>query len=199
MHSTRSLNGIPFWCLIAVLGTDFIWRKKDKIKFTRTMFIGLFIWMLISVSQYIYNYFGEYQKKIKSYMGVPWISALEYSFDHLQPNETLYISDYFFPDQVNSNFKPYWYAVLLFLGKIDPVVYQKHGIPHKIIFPYCGQKHLNNGILLTSNIQPVKINNQGKLVFRKNNKMPPKNSILLKTVNVKTYYNIYIYHIKQQQ
>jgi hypothetical protein len=164
-HTTRSLNGMPFFAIITLIGTNYIYYKipptllsyniKKKIKYSLKqkslllLLLSILIMAFIELSLYFIDYFKEdgYSARSRLPYSAPMVESFEIAFNHLTNNETLYISSSIQP---NSNFKPSAYSQILFFGNISPAVYQKEGIPKERIIQYNG--HISKpGILIRSN------------------------------------------------
>jgi hypothetical protein len=104
---------------------------------------------------YLRDYFGEYQIRSRRPFSAPFTEALEDSFRALDKSDTLYISrravSPLVDCVVDKDFKPIIYADILFLGRIDPRVYQQSGIPRDRVRAY-GGKVDNPGLLLCAGV-----------------------------------------------
>ncbi len=145
-HSTRCMNGAPFWCITSAIGLNFLYLKRKK------MGIVLIVIMFMAayeIPDYMFKYFGKYQKECRASFSADAVEAVRKSLSHLGKDETLYISKYiFFPEEMKPEFKPEFYTNILFLMKLDPVVYRKRGIPEEKVCLY-QEKIVRPGILLT--------------------------------------------------
>lgn len=198
MHGTRSLNGLPFWGILAVVGVAYLWNLRSKYRWLVWAFCLLGCGMCLEVTKYMRDYFIEYKECSKIYFMGHYISALEYGCKELEEDQTLYISGFFFSHQVNPAFKPYWYAVIAFIRNIPPAVYQKEGIPSRMVSPFYGQKIKNDGILLTSNCQIRGKTRDGKLIIQKNPEKPPANAVLLRRIQINFWHSLNVYRVKSE-
>ncbi|MFA6293712.1 MAG: glycosyltransferase family 39 protein [Victivallales bacterium] len=177
MHGTRTLSGLPFWCVISVLGFCFIWKNKVKL---RPLVIAVLCFSVIEISSYFVSYFGSYALKSRSSFFAPFVETLEASFPELGKGDTLYVSNSVFPHPVDKGFKPTWYIYFLLLGNIHPAVYQKAGIPEEHIQPYEG-KTSRPGILIRMN-SVIKADDGGNVVAVLNSEPLPPNSKLIRKI-----------------
>ena len=173
MHSTRCMNGAPFWCMLTVIGFYFIWTYKRKF---RVAVIAVLCFSAMEISLYFVNYFGKYAVDSRGAFYAPFVETVEYSFKNLSVNETLYVSDSVFFHPVDSSFKPYWYVYFLFYGKVAPETYQKTGIP-EYIRPYDG-KISNPGIFIRMNSR-ISVDSAGNPIAVLNSEPVPANSKLI--------------------
>ena len=56
-HGTRSLDGVPFWSMIAVIGALWCWRRREKFKVVLT---ALAVFAVCETGYYLYDYFTAY-------------------------------------------------------------------------------------------------------------------------------------------
>ncbi len=173
MHSTRCMNGAPFWCILTVIGFYFIWTFKQKF---RIAIIAVLCFSGIEVSSYFINYFGKYAVASRGVFYAPFTEVLELSFKNLSSNEILYVSDSVFFHPVDKSFKPYWYVYFLFYGKVSPETYQKVGIP-EYIRAYDG-KISDSGILIRMNSR-ISVDSSGNPIAVLNNEPVPEHSKLI--------------------
>lgn len=174
MHSARCMNGAPFWCLLSVIGFYFIWMTKPKF---RIPVIAILCFGLIEISSYFAGYFGEYTIKSRSSFVAHFAETVEFSFQNLGKDETLYVSNSVFHHPVNKEFKPVWYIYFLFYGKVDPALYQKAGIPNDYVRPYEG-KIDKPGIFIRMNSR-ISVDSSGYPVAVSNTESIPKKSELI--------------------
>ena len=173
MHSTRCMNGAPFWCMLTVMGFYFIWTCRQKF---RIAVIAVLCFSAIEISSYFVNYFGRYAVASRGVFYAPFAETLELSFKNLPANGTLYVSDSVFFHPVDKSFKPYWYVYFLFYGKVAPETYQKTGIP-EYIRAYDG-KICNPGILIRMNSR-IGVDSAGNPIAIVNDEPVPANSKLI--------------------
>lgn len=187
MHSMRSLNGVPFWCIMGLIGLKFVWRKREKLRILTAVAAVLAVY---EISLYCVNYFGKYKSLSRDAFAAPLIEAFEYSFEELKGGGTLYLSASIFPQTVNTNFKPYWYSHILFFEKVNPAVYQEHGIPRDYVCPYEG-KISATGIFLRSN-STIVIGKDGQSIGIVENTEPiPEKRKLLRKIELSPERNRY--------
>ncbi len=173
MHSTRCMNGAPFWCMLSLLGFYYLWSCKPKL---RVVMIAILFFSLIEVSFYFMNYFGKYAVDSRTSFHAAFVETVELSFKDLPKNETLYVSDSVFYHPVDRSFKPYWYAYFLFYGRVAPETYQKTGIP-EYICAYDG-KISGPGIFIRMNSR-IKADADGNPIAVVNAEPIPANSKLI--------------------
>ena len=101
---------------------------------------------------YLRDHFGAYQTRDPQALQTELTDALEYCFAHLDTNQVLYISASTYTpygEVVNAKFKPQLYVYILFFGKIDPLIYQRTGLPTDTVRMYDGHAP-QSGLLLRS-------------------------------------------------
>jgi hypothetical protein len=194
-HSTRTMNGSIVWALTAVVGAEYMLRKRGW-KLFGIAFFAIIAFALIESAVYMGNYFGVYVQKSRIDFAAPLTEAFEYSFKNLKPGETLYISASAIPQRINSDFKPFWYSYLLFFGKVPPPVYQKSGIPAEYICAYRGQQ-LRKGLLVRNNIIDIR-DDRGKSMAVINSEPVPENSMLITEISIikDTKLKLEVYRLK---
>jgi hypothetical protein len=146
MHSTRSLNGAPVWCLLAVVGLSFLWSVGPWVRRGLAVF-GIFA--LVEVGEYLADYFGPYAQRSRPAFDAYLTESLEHACDQLRSDETLYISQSMFSRSVDEDFRPIFYAHVLFFCKIPPAIYQERGLPPERVQRYAGRAD-GSGLLLRS-------------------------------------------------
>ena len=187
-HSTRSLNGMPFWLLTALIGAIYLLRMSKKLLIGEQRKVPYLISTIIvslslcfgvfEISSYFKDYFSPYgySKRAVLAFNTPLVTALEFAGTHLQKDERLFFSRSMFSKQTTQEFKPYTYASLLFFLKIPPDIYQKEGIPTSKVCFYNG-KYENKGILITPNFRLISIAGQRRIIgFME--KIPPGAKLL---------------------
>lgn len=133
MHSTRCLNGAPFWCILSVIGFYWLWTSFPKY---RLLVMAVCCFGLMEMRAYFDNYFGRYAEESRNSFVAPLAETVELAFKNIGKGETLYVSSSVFHHPVDRDFKPVWYIYFLFFGKIDPAAYHVGGIPESIVMPY---------------------------------------------------------------
>jgi hypothetical protein len=137
MHSGRSVNGVIFWVLAAVVGIHWLLVSR---RLAGQIAVALLVPFGIGeTAWFCRDYFGPYQTRARDWFQAQFTEGIEFCFEQIGANETLYISGSVFCLQhhsdsapellVDSNFHPGFYAHLLFFGRIPPRVYQRQGIP----------------------------------------------------------------------
>jgi hypothetical protein len=179
-HSTRCLNGAPFFCILAALGlkTALSLSRKRQIKFKWQ--IPLIVIFAVEVGFYMKNYFGDYAVLSRSAFNASLVETIEFAFKERGDTETIYVSNSFFYHPVTKDFKPIWYSHFLFFGKIDPKTYQKYGIPPEIISPYDPASPPSSGFLLRMNPRIAHDENFTPYLEWNNEKIPEGANLLLK-------------------
>ncbi len=152
LHSGRCINGVVFWAVTAAIGAHFLWQQRN---IGRKLLVLACCGGVIEMALYLRDYFGEYQIRSRRSFSAPFTEALEDSFRALDKSDTLYISrravSPLVDCVVDKDFKPIIYADILFLGRIDPRVYQQSGIPRDRVRAY-GGKVDNPGLLLCAGV-----------------------------------------------
>jgi 4-amino-4-deoxy-L-arabinose transferase-like glycosyltransferase len=150
-HSTRSLYAVLFWLLLAVIGARALWRHR---RVGRKLLLLAVVVGLAESSLYFVDYFGSYQSRIRSLFGTDLTKSIQYSFDHVESNQLLYVSatiggpNYLW---LNRDLKPFFYVYFLFYGRIDPATYQRGGFSQTIVRPYL-ERIDGSGLLLRCNL-----------------------------------------------
>jgi hypothetical protein len=197
MHSTRVINGSIFWCLLAVVGANFIWRQRGKIKLIVPVISIVLVYAIFEINLYMSDYFNQYQKRAAPFFNKQYVEMLLVSKEAMKKGETLYVSGFFFPEEVSADFKPEWYIMMLYTMKIPPAEYLKEGkIPYHYITPFGGRPISNNGILLTSNYQPKGRNEEGKRIVVRNHEKVPEGATELLKVPINAWRHLSIYRVK---
>ena len=174
MHSTRCMNGAPFWCMLAVIGFYFIWTWKPKF---RVAVIAVLCFSIIEISSCFVNYFGKYVVDSRAAFFATFVETVEYCFKNLSRNETLYVSSSVFHHPVDKDFKPVWYIYFLFCGKINPESYHNGGLPESLVTPY---KDCTNGpgLFIRMNSR-ISVDDAGNPIAVPNMELIPKGAKLL--------------------
>lgn len=149
MHSTRTLNGIPFWMILSVCGATFFYRAG---RMTRKLLVAIAFIAAFEISAYMAHYFSTYPGIARNAFSAPLNNTLKYVFSRIGDKQVLYVSPTFFPHAVDSSFKPVWYSHFLFYGRIDPAAYQKNGLPSWIV-PYSGRVAAPGYLLRSSSLK----------------------------------------------
>ena len=198
-HSTRTVNGLPFWMLTAVIGAKFLIsqnRKYKKIKWKRVLYPSIFIFIGVMIlwetGSYFEDYFNphKYATRSRLHFLTPEVEAVRIGFENLAPGETLYLSRSFICD-FYPNESPL-YITLLFFGKINPDIYQKQGIPKKLVADYIG--HVSSpGVLLRSTHYYYTIDKRGNRLLCKNIEYIPKSHKLISSLPItkRIHYQVY--------
>jgi hypothetical protein len=156
MHSIRCVYAVIFWLLLAVLGASVLWRHRPV---GRKLLLVICAAGLVETATYLADYFGPYQTRCHGAFQTGFTDALDYCFSHIGSNQTLYVSGSVGVDGgafINTDFKSFVYAHLLFYGKIDPWTYQHGGFSNTIIRPYLEEID-RPGLLLRCNYTPTQI------------------------------------------
>ncbi len=164
MHSTRSSYGVVFWLLLGLLGAQALWRHRAT---GRKLLAVICVAGLVESGMYFADYFGPYQTRCRWAFQTGFADALTYCFSNVRSNQTLYVSgsvgvasDEF----IDTDFKRFVYASLLFYGKIDPRTYQRGGFSNTIVRPYL-EEIGQPGLLLRCNYTPTySFNSEGSQI-----------------------------------
>ncbi len=180
-HSTRCLNGAPFFCILAALGlkTALSMSRKRRVKFKWRLLVALLFSM--EIGAYLWNYFGGYAEKARAAFNAPLVETIEAAFRERKENETIYVSSSLFHHPVDEDFKPVWYSHFLFFGKIDPARYQSEGIPPEIVSHYNPKVMPPSGLLLRMNSKIVFDRNYNSMVVL-NDEPLPDGTVLLSRI-----------------
>jgi Flp pilus assembly protein TadD len=156
MHGTRSLDGVIPWLLLAMVGAQALWRHRPA---GRKLLVVIGVAGLVEGSVYFADYFGPYQTRCHASFQTGLTDALTYCFGHVGSNQTLYVSGSVGADGgavIDTDFKNFTYAYLLFYGKIDPWTYQHGGFSKTVVRPYLEEID-QPGLLLRCNYTATKI------------------------------------------
>ena len=202
MHSGRSVNGVICWVLVAVVGIHQLLLPR---RLAGQIAVALiFLFGVGEIRRFYGDYFGAYQTRARDAFQAHYTDALEFCFEHLETNDTLYISGSIFCLQlrkdnalellVDENFHPAFYEHLLFFGRIPPRIYQRQGIPKDMVRLYNGAAS-KPGLLLRGSFLVAPILDTGELrVFPNKEPMPPQ-AHLIKTLPFISYARYEIYKI----
>ena len=173
-HSTRSVQAVIFWLLLAMLGARWLWRRPGP--WRKLLFLTACTGAL-EIALYMRDYFGAYQTRDPEALQTELTDALEYCFGHLDTNQVLYISASTYTPYgaiVKTDLKPRLYAFVLFFGKIDPRIYQRTGLPTDTVRLYDGHA-AGPGLLLRCNNYYIRRPDKASevLVGSDNLPMPP--------------------------
>ncbi len=154
MHATRSINGVIPWLLLAMLGANVLWRHRLV---GRKLLVVICAAGVLEVAAYFADYFGRYQTRCPVAFHTAFTDSLKYCFHRIHSNETLYVSGSVGANcgaSLDTDFKPFVYAFLLFYGKIDPSTYQRSGFSNTVVRPYLEQVD-QPGLLLRCNYTAI--------------------------------------------
>jgi len=184
MHATRSLNGAPYWCVLALLGARFAWQHG---KLLRKMVLLLMLFSLIEISACFTWYFCTYPKVSRGWFDASFIESIEWAVSERKEGERIYLSSSAFNYAIKGpDFKPFYYAPLLFCGRVPPDLYQREGLPNEIWQPYYpGRPLLWRGLLIRTN----PLIGTEKMVMNNSEPLPPGAELLyrIKTETPRTY------------
>jgi 4-amino-4-deoxy-L-arabinose transferase-like glycosyltransferase len=182
MHSTRSMNGVIPWLLLAAVGARWLWQQR---RWGAKLLLPLAAIAVVEMSLYARDYFGPYSQRSRLWFQPGLSDALKFSFERLSSNETLYVSrSVGLPYGItpDAQFKPLLYIHFLFYGKIDPQVYQRNGFPPDRIVPYV-MRISKPGLLLRCNAAIFNQDREGP-VWASNPEPLPDGAIRLKVFPV---------------
>ena len=183
MHSTRTLNGAPFWMILAVCGAAWLYGNRPR---QHKLLAVIAFLAVFEVSLYMKHYFSTYSEISPNAFSAPFNNTLKYVFARMKENEKLYVSPTFFPHAVDSTFKPVWYSHFLFYGRVNPSEYQRHGLPGNIV-PYCGRLSSPGYFIRSGTL----IDNTGA-VYPNFERIPHGAAYLMRIpCSINTYYEIY--------
>ena len=199
-HSTRTVNGLPFWTLTAVIGAKFLISQSHqykKIKWKRILYPAILIvtvaLLLWQTSFYLEDYFTprKYAARSRLIFLSPEVETLQIAFNNLPNKETLYISGSLVCD-IYSHASPL-HTTLLFFGRISPEIYQQQGIPKTRITNYTGPIP-RAGILLRCT-HYYTIDKNGHQVLNENTEYIPKNHQLISTIPITENIQYQVYKV----
>lgn len=191
-HSTACINGTIFWLVTSVIGTGYMVTRKKKF---RIVIATALLLMLYEMSAYMINYFCKYKTLCRQMFNAGIVEVIEYALANLDKAQTLYISKFvFFPEILQNDFKPEFYANMLFLTKLAPETYQKYGIPPEKAAVYDG-KDRRAGLLIRLDSIPI-LNRQGNLELLKDYEKVPEDAKLVKTFPTPSGINFQVYKLK---
>jgi 4-amino-4-deoxy-L-arabinose transferase-like glycosyltransferase len=187
MHSGRSVNGVIFLVLAAVLGIHQLLVPRKLTGQVATALLSLF--GVVEIAWFCRDYFGPYQTRARPWFEAELTEAIEYCFEHTGTDETLYISRSVFDLQlhkddslellVDSNF--HYYPAVLFFGRISPSIYQRQGIPKDRVQLYDGAAP-RPGLLLRRNLLVMQETGFAKYWLSRNTEPLPPRASLVKTL-----------------
>lgn len=148
VHASRSINGAPFWCILAAIGARTIWQATT---WRRATVCVLCTAVAIEAGAYLRDYFGSYRDRAVRYFEVEFQEALQVGFD-LTGSQTLLIDHDSLPWPVDVKMKPILYAHVLYWGWIDPAEYQLQGLPPQRVKLTNGDGVLESGIYLCRDV-----------------------------------------------
>ncbi len=192
-HSTRSLNGAPFWCMTAVAGALWCWRRREKLKL---LLVALAIFAAGEVSYYFYDYFTAYPKSVRGANDAAMLDSLQAAVKLRKNSETVWICPSAMPMRVNHNFKPYYYSHLVYFGNIPPKQYRKSGIPPEKFRLYGARDKITAPAWLLRRSM-VRIFNNGRLEWIYNGRPLPKGAELKLKIPADGPGEYQIYRIKE--
>ena len=153
MHSIRCSNGVIAWLLLATVGARALWRLK---RVGRKLLVVICAAGFIEGGAYFTDYFGPYQTRCRKEFQTGFTEAIAYCFDRIDSHRVYYVSGSVGTTcsvSLDTDFKPFVYAYLLFYGRIDPRVYQHGGFSNTVVRPYLEEID-QPGLLLRCNYRP---------------------------------------------
>jgi hypothetical protein len=195
MHSTRCVYAVVFWLLLAMVGVQWLWRHRGP---WRELLLVAACAGILEIALYMHDYFGAYQTRDPQALQTELTDALEYCFAHLDTNQVLYISASTYTPYgavINTELKPLLYAHVLFLGRIDPRIYQQTGFPTYNVRLYDGRV-TEPGLLLRSKSYYIKPPNGGAGFLEAPDTMPiPPSAKLIKSIPFSGQYSFAQYQV----
>ncbi len=187
MHSGRSVNGVIFWVLTAVLGIHQLLvtrAKSGRVVVALVTFCGV-----VETAWFCRDYFGSYQMRARPWFETELTEAIEFCYQNIGINETFYISPSAFELQlhkdntlellVDENF--HYYPAVLFFGRIPPRFYQRQGIPKDRVRLYDGVAP-KPGLLLRRSILVMHEVGVAKYWLDRNTESVPLGATLIKAL-----------------
>jgi predicted TPR repeat methyltransferase len=150
MHSGRTVGGVISWLLVTMVGAQVLWRHRLM---GRKLLVVVCMAGIVESGAYFADYFGAYQTRCQGAFQTGFGDALTYCFNRVGSNQTLYVSGSVGAPCgvfINTDFKQFVYAYLLYYGKIDPWTYQHGGFSNTIVRPYLEEID-HPGLLLRCN------------------------------------------------
>jgi len=138
-----------------MVGAQALWRHRPM---GRKLLVVICVAGLVESGMYIADYFGPYQTRCQVAFMTGFTDSFKYCFSHIGYNQTLYVSGSVgvaSEGLIDTNFKQFVYAYLLFYGKTDPWTYQHGGFSNTIVRPYLEEID-QPGFLLRCNYTPAK-------------------------------------------
>jgi len=151
MHSTRCLNGVPFFCIASAIGLRWIFILSRNRSGFRFIPITVLVVLILESGLYLNDYFYKYPARSRSAFEAPLIQTIETAFKNRRERDVVYVSSSLFPRPLNKQLKPFWYSHFLFFAKIDPAHYQKKGMPEDILYDVNPAAMIPPGIILRMN------------------------------------------------
>lgn len=177
-HGTACIGGSIYWTLFCGFGVKTIFDKIKEFKIKRFFLLSFFIVLSTEMFFYFKDYFFVYRESCRGIYGANVYDSLEKALKFRQKDETVYISKFvFFPCNQKEDFKPEFYAIILFLTKLDPLTYWKKGIPNNLVTLYDYSKH-SRGILIRLD-SLILVDDKGQLKAVKDYEQVPEKMILL--------------------
>ncbi|MFZ2654400.1 MAG: glycosyltransferase family 39 protein [Victivallales bacterium] len=190
-HCTRCMNGVPFLCIAALIGMKYIYARRKRFGILLAVILAIAAY---EIPSYMTRYFGAYQVDSRSSFNATQVEAVGRALKFLGGNETLYISRFiFFPEEIQPQFKPEFYTNILFLAKIDPLLYQRGGLPPEKVRLYEGNFD-RPGVLLTLDSLYL-MDENGNVRITKDFEKRPGNLNLIEKIPVPSGINIEIYRV----
>jgi hypothetical protein len=187
MHSGRSVNGVIFWLLAAVVGIHQLLVPRRRAGHVAIALLSLF--GVVEMARFYRDYFGPYQTRARLWFDADRAEAIESCFEYTGTNETLYISGSVFDLQllkgnivdmpVDPDF--HYYPTVLFFGKIPPGDYQRQGIPRDRVQLYDGSAP-RPGLLLRRSLLAMWDTGLARYRFSHNTEPLPPQAYLVKTL-----------------
>lgn len=189
MHGNRSIHGVIFWALAAVIGANSLWQSKGlgRKLLLLTCCVGA-----IEVSLYLRDFFGAYPARFAMRLYTGYTEALEMAFHEAGPDGTIYISGR--PSALSNPD----YIQILFFGRIDPRIYQAGGIPKNRVQLFNGTIS-NPGILLRASRRRLEMPGHGTagyVALETNPEPIPTGAVLLAKVPVAKLFEYEIYRMR---
>ena len=193
MHSTRCINGLIPWCLVAGIGAKHLGYRRYWPKRITCLVLLL---GAIEISLYFADYFTEYRIRAREWYSATFVESLATAFELLEDQDKLYLSPSSFFRRTDSKFKPYAYAHILFFGQVDPMIYQSQGMP-EAIQPYFGPP-VEPGILLRCDtlIKKIPESPSGAYAYKPNTEAIPSGARLLRRIPYTETIHFEIYKIR---
>jgi 4-amino-4-deoxy-L-arabinose transferase-like glycosyltransferase len=171
-HALRTAHGAPFLVLLAAWGFCLLWNMVGQHRLLIAIFM---VAPILEVSMFYHDYFSHYAERSRLWFNAGTTELLRQAFD-LRPTGICYLPGVFMDDRLEVNHP---YIQFLFLGRLDPGVYQAKGLEGFNIRMYDPAMSLTPGTLLLVKDAEELLTVSGKKVAIKKSLPPLPHSVEL--------------------